>query len=105
MCKCAKENNQCNSEEMTPKKKKCNSEESWVALSQGDQNTYIHTYIHTHTHTYIYIYILKKKKQNKTIVEVITNDTSFIRIHLIERCKSRKTKNGGDGKVERNKIF
>ena len=65
--------------------------------SRGPQYIYINIYI--------YIYILKTKKQNKTIVEVITNDTSFIRTHLIERCKSRKTENGGEGKVGRYKIF
>ena len=69
------------------------------------QKRTINAIVRNHELLYVKGTKIHKRRRKLTIVEVITNDTSFIRTHLIERCKSRKTENGGEGKVGRYEIF
>ena len=69
------------------------------------QKRTINAIVRNHELLYVKGTKIYKRRRNLTIVEVITNDTSFIRIHLVGVCKSRNIENGGDGKVRREKIF
>ena len=69
------------------------------------QKRTINAIVRNHELLYVKGTKIHKRRRKLTIVEVITNDTSFIRIHLVGVCKSRKIENGGDGKVRREKIF